>query len=142
MLRAFLRNLISGPLAPRLRRFVAVGIATAGVQLGLLWLFVDVAHLDYLIGALIAIEMTITLSYILNNAWTFRGSRNTGMTEYLIGLFKTNIVRGSAIPIQLAILFLLVEWRNTPYLMANAVAIVISGMYRYLLDARWTWGRT
>ncbi|WP_114575590.1 GtrA family protein [Saliphagus sp. LR7] len=139
MIRAFVRNLRSGPLALRLRRFVLVGAITAGVQMVLLWLFVDTAGLNYLLGALIAIEMTIVLSYVLNNAWTFRKSRNTGTGEYLAGLFKTNVVRGTAIPIQLAILFVLVEGVNLLYLVANGVAILVSGVYRYVLDARWTW---
>jgi len=138
-LRAFLRQLADGPIAPQLRRFVAVGIVAAGAQMVLLWLFVDRARLNYLVGAVLAIEATIILSYVLNNAWTFRGSRKTGVGSYLFGLLKTNVVRGSAIPIQLAILFVLVEWQHVPYLLANAVAIFVSGIYRYVLDARWTW---
>jgi putative flippase GtrA len=34
----------------------------------------------------------------------------------------------------------LVEWRSVPYLLSNGVAIVVSGLYRFVLDARWTWG--
>ncbi|EMA12973.1 GtrA family protein [Haloarcula marismortui ATCC 33799] len=70
MIRSFLRNLSSGPFAPRLRRFVLVGTFAAGVQMVLLWLFVDIGRLNYLVGAVIAIEITIALSYVLNNAWT------------------------------------------------------------------------
>lgn len=141
MLRAFLRNLLEGPFAVQLRRFVVVGAATAGVQMVLLWLFVDVGGVNYLVGAFVAIEMTIVLSYVLNNAWTFRRYRNIGTVDYLVGLLKTNLVRGSAIPIQLAVLFVLVEWRSIPYLLANAVAILVSGVYRFVLDAHWTWGQ-
>ena len=137
--RSFLRNLVYGPVAKQLRRFVIVGTFAAGVQMVLLWLFVDRAHLNYLVGATIAIEMTIILSYVLNNAWTFQSSQKTSLFGYLFGLLKTNIVRGTAIPIQLAILFVLVEWQSVPYLLANAVAIFVSGLYRYVLDARWTW---
>lgn len=140
MVRSFLRNLVEGPFAPQLRRFVAVGTIAAGIQMVLLWLFVDVGGLNYLLGAVIAIEITIVLSYVLNNIWTFRDSRNTGRVEYVVGLAKTNIVRGTAIPIQLAVLFALVEWSGIPYLVGNAVGIVLSGIYRYILDARWTWG--
>lgn len=140
MVRSFLRNLIEGPFAPQLRRFVAVGTFAAGIQMVLLWLLVDVGGLNYLLGAVIAIEITIVLSYVLNNIWTFRDSRNTGRVEYVVGLAKTNIVRGTAIPIQLAVLFALVEWSGIPYLVGNAVGIVLSGIYRYILDARWTWG--
>jgi len=140
MVRRFLRNLSSGPLAPQFRRFVLVGTFTATVQMVLLWLFVDVGRLNYLVGAVIAIEITIVLSYVLNNAWTFRRSRNTGRDEYLSGLLKTNVVRGTAIPIQVAALFALVEWASIPYLVGNGGGIVVSGIYRYVLDARWTWG--
>ena len=141
MLRPFLRHLRSGPLAVRLRRFVIVGAFAAAVQMVLLWLFVDRAGLHYLLGALIAIELTIVLSYVLNNAWTFRAIQNTGTAAYLYGLVKTNVVRGTAIPIQILVLFVLVDFRSVPYLAANAVAILVSGIYRYVLDARWTWGR-
>ena len=140
MLRAFLRHLRGGPVARQLRRFVVVGIVTAGIQLVLLWLFVDVVGLSYLVGALLAIEITIVLAYVLNNAWTFQASQNTGPMAYFVGLLKTNLIRGSAIPIQLGVLVILVEWQGIAYLPANAVAIVLSGVYRYVLEARWTWG--
>jgi putative flippase GtrA len=141
MLRSFLRNLHSGPLALQLRRFVIVGAFTAGVQMVLLWLFVDIAGLFYLLGATFAIEITIILSYVLNNAWTFQATQNTGRMEYFSGLVKTNVVRGTAIPIQLAVLYGLVEFGGITYLVANAVAIFVSGIYRYVLDAKWTWGQ-
>ncbi|WP_327053992.1 GtrA family protein [Halomicrococcus gelatinilyticus] len=141
MVRAFIRNLYSGPLAPQLRRFVVVGTFTAGVQMLLLWAFVDAASVHYLLGAFTAIEITIVLSYVLNNAWTFRAVQNTGTVGYLVGLLKTNVVRGTAMPIQLSVLFSLVEWGNVSYLVANAIAIGVSGLYRFVLDLRWTWGQ-
>lgn len=149
MVRSFLRNLTEGPLRQLLQRFVMVGALAAGVQQLLLWLLVDLGGLNYLLGALIAIEVTIVLSYVLNNVWTFHRSRITGRVDYLIGLVKTNLVRGSAIPIQLGILYVLVEWLLIPYLaedgvlivlVGNGVAIVVSGIYRFVLDAMWTWG--
>ncbi|MHB9286919.1 GtrA family protein [Halobacteriales archaeon Cl-PHB] len=140
MVRSFLRALVDGPAAPQLRRFVTVGTVAAGIQMVVLWLFVDTVGLNYLVGAVAAIEITIVFSYVLNNAWTFRASRNTGRVEYLVGLAKTNVVRGTAIPIQLAVLYVLVEWVGLLYLVGNAVGIGISGLYRYVFDARWTWG--
>lgn len=140
MLRAVLRSARSGPGAAQLRRFAVVGAVAAGVQMLLLWLFVDTAGLDYLLGAAVAIEFTIVLSYVLNNAWTFKAKQHNGAGAYLVGLLKTNVVRGTAIPIQLAVLFSLVEFLGIAYLVANAGGIVVSGIYRYVLDARWTWG--
>ncbi|WP_222919825.1 GtrA family protein [Natrinema sp. SYSU A 869] len=140
MIRSFLRSLVDGPFARQLRRFAIVGTVAAGVQIVLLWAFVDNVGLHYLVGAVIAIEITIIFSYVLNNAWTFQATQNTGTIEYLVGLLKTNVVRGTAVPIQIGFLFGFVEWGHLPYLVANGIAIVLSGVYRYVLDARWTWG--
>jgi len=139
MVRSFIRNLYSGPLAVQLRRFVVVGAAAAGIQTILLWLFVDRIRLNIIVAAVIAIEVTIIMQYVVNNAWTFRETKNTGK-EYVVGLLKTNVVRGSAMPIQLGVLFVLVDWRSVPVLLANGVAIVVSGIYRYVLDSQWTFG--
>ena len=139
MVQEFLRDLRRNTL-PQLRRFVIVGSIAAGVQLVLLWMFVDKVGLNYLLGALIAIEITILFQYSLNNAWTFRATRNATTSDYLTGLLKTNVVRGTAIPIQLGILYVLVNAGDVLYLVANVVAIGVSGVYRYVLDARWTWG--
>jgi putative flippase GtrA len=140
MVRAILRNLVSGPIAVQMRRFVVVGAFTAGIQMGLLWLFVDAAGINYLIGATVAIEITILLSYVFNNAWTFEATQHTGAGQYLRGMLKTNLVRGTAIPIQLGVLYALVEWGGIMYLVGNAVAIFVSGLYRFALDSQWTWG--
>jgi len=139
VIRTFLRNFREGPVAIQLRRYVVVGTFAAMVQLALLWIFVEFGGLHYLLGAAIAIECTILIQYVLNNAWTFRASRNVGAREYGLGLLKTNVVRGTAIPIQLGILYALVDWFGLLYLAANLVAIGLSGIYRYVLDARWTW---
>lgn len=141
MIRSFLRGLYSGPVAEQLRRFVIVGTVAAGIQLLVLWLLVDYVQLNYLVGAFLAIEVTIILQYVLNNAWTFEAAKITGRREYVAGLVKSNLVRGSAIPIQLIILFGLVEFAGIAYLLANVFAILISGAYRFYLDARWTWGQ-
>ena len=140
MIRSVLRNLLSGPLAVQMRRFVVVGALTAGIQLALLWAFDNVVGLNYLLAATIAIEITIILSYVLNNAWTFRASQNTGLSEYFRGLLKTNLVRGTAWPIQIGVLYALVEWGGMVALVANVPAILISGLYRFVLDWQWTWG--
>ncbi|QGA81734.1 GtrA family protein [Halomicrobium sp. LC1Hm] len=141
MVRNLLRNLHSGPLALQLRRFVVVGGIAFALQQALLALFVEGGRLNDLVALTIAIEITIVFQYVLNNAWTFEATQNTGRREFLVGLLKTNLVRGSAIPIQLGIFHALSEWASMYYLLANVFAVLVSGVYRYVLDARWTWGQ-
>ena len=139
MVRRLLRLATEGPLAVRLRRFLIVGLVAAAVQQTLLFAFVELGRLNYLIAAAIAIETTIILQYGLNNVWTFNADRKTGRRAYVYGLLKTNIVRGSAIPLQLAALYALVAFLSLGYLVANAFAIGMTGVYRYVLDSQWTW---
>ena len=139
MVRRLLRLATEGPLAVRLRRFLIVGLVAAAVQQTLLFAFVELGRLNYLIAAAIAIETTIVLQYVLNNAWTFSADRKTEWWAYVYGLLKTNIVRGSAVPLQLAALYALVAFLSLGYLVANAFAIGVTGVYRYVLDSRWTW---
>jgi putative flippase GtrA len=122
----------------RLMQFALVGGAAAALQSGLLWLFVDIGGLYYLLGSVIAIEITIVTQYVVNNAWTFADRANQG-DAFLGGLLRTNVVRGSAIPLQTALLYVFVTWGGLGYLLANLCAIVPSGVYRYVLDAKWTW---
>lgn len=139
MVRRLLRLAVQGPLAVRLRRFFIVGVVAATIQQALLFLFVELGRLNYLLAAAIAIEITIVFQYAVNNIWTFSADRKTERVAYLHGLLKTNLVRGSAIPLQLAALYALVSLASLQYLLANVFAIGITGLYRYALDSRWTW---
>ncbi len=124
----------------RLSRFFVVGALAAGLQTLLLWAFVEVGDLYYLLASVVSIEITIVTQYFFNNAWTFRDRSHDDRRSLLGGLVRTNLVRGSAIPIQTGLLFALVQFGGLMYIAANAVAIGLSGIYRYALDARWTWG--
>ncbi|SEA21619.1 Putative flippase GtrA (transmembrane translocase of bactoprenol-linked glucose) [Haloplanus vescus] len=139
MFRRYLRAMLVGPEAVQLRRFFLVGLLAAGFQTGLLGALVEWGNIQYLLAAICSIEVTILLQYGVNNRWTFSAARHQGWREYGRGLLRTNLVRGSAIPIQLGILFGLVSLATVPYLVANGVGIVVSGVYRYVLESRWTW---
>jgi len=136
---SLLEVLLGHPSAVRLRRFFIVGTAAAGVQTGLLWTLVDFLGIWYIAAAVVAIEITIVLQYFVNNSWTFRPSSHSTLRSYARGLVKTNVIRGTAIPLQTGLLYAFVEWFGLLYLVANLVAIFFSGLYRYYLDSRWTW---
>ncbi|WP_158056305.1 GtrA family protein [Halorussus halophilus] len=123
----------------RLYRFVVVGASAALVQTAVLWFLVEHVSINYLVAATGAIELTIILQYFANNAWTFQHSKNSSRNDLLAGLLRTNVVRGSAIPLQVGLLYAFVNWAGLLYLVANGFAIFISGLYRYYFDSRWTW---
>ncbi|PSP68948.1 GtrA family protein [Halobacteriales archaeon QS_1_69_70] len=164
MVRRMFRLAVEGPVAIQLRRFFVVGLVAAGIQQVLLVVFVEFGGLNFLLAAAIAIEITIVFQYVVNNVWTFPADRKTELTPYLYGLLKTNVVRGTAIPLQLGLLYVFreillldavqlalleqygfvhgllgISISSQIVLLANFFAIPISGVYRYFLDSRWTW---
>jgi len=139
MSRDWRHVLVGSARATRIRRFVIVGTFAAGVQTVLLWLLVEWLNLFYLAAAVVAIEVTIVLQFVVNNSWTFRPSRHSDLRSYGRALLKTNAVRGTAIPIQTGLLWLLATRAGLGYIVANLGAIFVSGFYRYYLDSRWTW---
>jgi len=140
MSRNWRHALVDSPRATRIRRFAVVGAFAAGVQTVLLWLLVEWVGLFYLAAAVVAIEVTILLQFVVNNSWTFRPASHSDLRSYARGLLKTNAVRGTAIPIQTGLLWLLATRAGLGYIVANLGAIFVSGFYRYYLDSRWTWG--
>lgn len=124
--------------ASRVLQFSAVGSVAAGFQIGLLWIFVDKVGLYFLFGAGVAILITIAFQYQLNNIWTFADRDNSG-AEYIRGLARTGVVRGSAIPLQMGLLYALVSQAGLGILLSNLVAILLCGIYRFVFDSAWTW---
>ena len=109
-MRARFERAMSDPRRRRLTRFFLVGVLAAGLQTALLWAFVDIAGIYYLLASVIAIEITIIAQYFFNNAWTFHDRSHEDRGSLLSGLVRTNVVRGSAIPIQTGLLFLFVRF--------------------------------
>jgi|SRR5271166_3014847 len=60
-------------LMPSWLRFNAVGIAGVMVQLSALWLLVNVAHLEYLVATVCAVEVALLHNFVWHEAWTWRG---------------------------------------------------------------------
>ena len=121
------RLAVEGPVAIQLRRFFVVGLVAAGIQQALLVVFVEFGGLNFLLAAAIAIEITIIFQYIVNNVWTFPADRKTELTPYLYGLLKTNVVRGTAIPLQLGLLYVFRE-----ILLVDAVHLTLLEQYGFL----------
>ncbi|MDY7083169.1 MAG: GtrA family protein [Halobacteria archaeon] len=120
-------------------KFVLVGAIAATLETLLLWSFVEIAGFNYLVVAAFSIEFAIILQYFINNLWTFGHKKHDHARGMLGGLVRTNLVRGTSIPLQVSILYVFVNFGGIYFVFANVGAMVISGVYRYILDSRWTW---
>ena len=48
--------------------------------------------------------------------------------------------RGTGVRVERGVVAGVGEWAGVMYLFANVAAILVGGVYRFVLDAQWTWG--
>ena len=123
----------------RFLKFCLVGLSGVLINIGLLWSLTEFAGLFYLFSAAISIETAIVSNFTLNNYFTFRDRRSTGIKSFLNRLTKFNLVSLVGLGINLGIIWLLTEVLGIYYLLSNLCGIAIATLWNYLANSRWTW---
>ncbi|MFB6284434.1 MAG: GtrA family protein [Halobacteria archaeon] len=124
-----------------IKKFVVVGLLAAVFETVVLYGGVEFMGINYLLVSVVAIELAILGQYFINNQWTFEGHTHTNWRDKISGLMKTNLIRGTSIPLQVGLLFIVSHSLGIFYIFANICAMGVAGVYRYVLDSRWTWAR-
>ncbi len=118
----------------RFLRYVTVGVGTFLVDLLLLFLFIEVAHLHYTFATATAFFLAVSLNYLISRQWVFSGSERA-------------VVRGYVYFLQWAglgmLLTVFLMWCMTTYTAWHFVLIRISvagvvGMMNYLGNLYYT----
>ncbi len=136
------RRLIRLMWRPRLWRFAAVGFSGVFVNLGFLFLFSDVLHIDDrleqwlghqlivfgvrdVVSSAAAIELSILWNFLLNNAWTFRDKNARARSGVLSRLVAYNVVSLVGLLIQLA------AFIGLNALIMRSLGLNDPGLYKY-----------
>ena len=116
----------------RFVRFNAVGAAGIGVQLSVLWLLTGVAHLHYLPATFAAVALAVVHNFLWHRRWTW-GDRPVGV--HPAALFTRFAAANGAVSLagNLAAMPLLVSVAGLPPVVANGVAIVLTGVLNFWL---------
>lgn len=129
-------NIILEELASiRLGRFASVGAVGAIVDTASLAGLVEIGGVGPLLGKILSTEVSILIMFLLNERWTFP-SRNG---SYFIRLLKSNIVRVGGFLVGFAVLYMLMEWGNVWYLLANVIGIGTGFGLNYVAESLFTW---
>ena len=105
----------------QLVRFVVVGVLSACVDFGILWLLMDVG-LGHTPAKAISFVAGTTTAYLINRRWTFGA---TGSTKAFVGVL---VLYGSTFVVQVGLFSLLYPWLDSRwgYTPAQVVAFVIA----------------
>src|SRR5687767_6728594 len=101
MERPVFRFALQRLLSPRILRFAAVGFSGVFVNLGMLFIFADVLHVEDVISSALAIEISIIWNFLLNNAWTFRDKNELARVGFHSRMIRYNLVSLVGLGIQL-----------------------------------------
>ena len=127
--------------AARFTKFCAVGVSGIFVNMGLLWLLTDVAGFYYLFAAICAIEASILSNFTLNEIWTFRDRRVSGVKSTIGRALKFNTACVVGAGINLGILYFFTDMFGVYYLASNLLGIAAAMLWNYGLSNFWTWHR-
>ena len=117
-------------LVRRFLRFNAVGALGVGVQLVSLWLLTSVAAVHYMVATAVAVSLAVVHNFVWHRLWTWR-DRDVDMVRAWTRFVLTNGLLSVAS--NLGVTTALVAGAHAHPVVANAVAIVTSGLLNFWL---------
>jgi dolichol-phosphate mannosyltransferase len=123
----------------RLVRFGVVGVFGVLINSVVLFALVEAGHLNHLIAAAIASEVSILTNFAINDRWTFADARSG--CAWPVRAAQYNAVAMSGSVISLCVLAVLTMVFGMYYLVANLMAIAAATLSNYMLNTRFTWGK-
>lgn len=114
-------------------RFNFVGGLGIGVQLGFLFLFKSVLHLDYLVATALAVETAVIHNFLWHERFTWADRVHIAWGASFLRLAKFNFTTGavSLLGNLLAMRWLVGEL-HLPYLIANGMSIALCSLANFL----------
>jgi putative flippase GtrA len=124
-------RLISRRLAKLLSQNTAVSCGTFLLGLALLWLLVQLLHVDKYPATAISFLLATSLHYVVARLWIFRGSQRAAAAGYFYFFVNAGVGLGAT----MVFFALFNEMLGMNYLVARVVASVFAGLAAFLLNA-------
>lgn len=130
ILRKFIKN-------PQMYRFLAVGIITNLLSLLFIAVLTSLFGIFYAYSVLISLEAFTFVSFFIHDKWTF--SNVPISAKRIKRLVKYNIFSLSGFGLNESILIFLTTQVKIPYLISEAIAIVVTFFFNFIISKKITW---
>lgn len=117
-------------------RFAIVGAAQNGTNLAVFALALAVG-VPFLLAAVIAALVALSLSFLLNRRWTFPGTNDRAGSRAV----RFVAVWLAFVAVALPTLAVLVEVAHMPRVLSQAIIIAVGAPLSYFIQRRWTFGQ-
>ncbi|MBN2426432.1 MAG: GtrA family protein [Calditrichaceae bacterium] len=131
-IKKYVRNNI---LNPRTVKFAVVGLSGVLVNMGLLYILTEYAHLFYMVSSVIAIEVSILTNFFMNDLWTWKDRVKQSWIKRII---KYHSVSFGALIANWIALVILTEWFGVYYMISNLIGICLGMVINFVLNDIWT----
>jgi|GEM_PF-1070904 len=112
-------------------KYIIVGGLMLGVNLALVWFFIEIGNMSYLLACGLAFIVESLAAFSINKYWTFRSpiSFRVGFKRFfVIGFYTTLLI--------LFVTYGLTHYLAMHYVEARTASTVVMGMIGYFLDMR------
>lgn len=116
-------------------KFGLVGTLGLLVNLAVLYALKEYAGLHYLTSATLAFFIAVTSNFFLNKIWTFREKIANNFGRKYIRFFAVSI---GGLAINLTLLYILVEFAELWYIVAQIIAVGIAFVFNFVGNTAWT----
>ncbi len=122
--------------ALRFQKFLAVGGVGFVVNSAFLYLLTDIALLFYVASSILAIEISMLVTFLLNETWTWR-DRSEGA---LWGrMWRYQLVNLTGLLINVAVLYALTAGLGLHYFGSNLMGAGMAAVWNYTVNHTVTW---
>lgn len=124
----FLSNFLTDTALAQLKRYLITGFTTAGIEIGLLWIFKSIAHQDEIVANTIALTISFWFNFLANRLWSFKSKDNLKrQLAIYCCLFFFNLGASDLI------MYVLIRMLGLHYLLAKVFAIGAVVSWNFIL---------
>ena len=139
-LELLLDKWVGNYISVRFALFALVGAVGAVVHLLLLWLLIDRVHLPFVDGQATSTAVVILFNFVLNNSFTYRDQRLSGLAFWL-GMLTFSIACSLGFVANLSLSNEAFH-HGIPWPLAALIGLLFSGVWNYGVTSMTTWRRT
>lgn len=123
-------------IARRFQKFLVVGAVGLAVNQGVLFVLHDRIGAELIISSAIAVFVSMIVTFVLNEHWTWHDRGGGPLTERVAKYFPINLI---GLLINVLVLKLLVTEGNMHYLVANLFGAGAAAVWNFVLNNHFTW---
>lgn len=114
----------------RFVKYMSIGVSTFLLDLGMLYVFTEFLHINYLIASGVAFVIAVSINFFFSRYFVFQGSHRSMKAGYIIFL----MIAGTGLLLVVGLMHVAVGILGFPLLLSRVGVAGVVGMWNYLMN--------